>query len=95
MQQDIKRFASILPHFLNVWLDMSRREPQNGSKGQSMKIRIKALECVESSVKCLEPKDVMLQRKDVLKKLSIPVDDRKRLVRKAAAGAKNAWCLAC
>jgi len=94
MQQDLKSFAGIMLHFLNPWLDLSTRTYAIGNNGQTMNIRIKALECVENSVKCLEPKDVVLQRKEVLKKLSISLDDRKRLVRKSASNAKNAWCLA-
>ena len=94
MQQDLKSFAGILLHFLNAWLDLSTSKYASVSNGQRMNIRIKALECVENSVKCLEPKDVVLQRKEVLKKLSISLDDRKRLVRKSASNAKNAWCLA-
>ena len=94
MQQDLKSFAEILLHFLNAWLDLSAKTYDSVSNGQTMNIRIKALECVEKSVKCLEAKDVVLHRKEVLKKLSISLDDRKRLVRKAASNAKNAWCLA-
>ena len=95
MQQDLKSFAGILLHFLNAWLDLSAKTYNGVSNGQTMNIRIKALECVEKSVKCLEPKDIVLHRKEVLKKLSVSLDDRKRLVRKAASNAKNAWCLAC
>ena len=95
MQQDLKSFADILSNFLNVWLDLGVGSHTNLGKCQTqMSIRIKALACVEESVKCLEPKDVVLQRKGVLKRLSLPLDDRKRLVRKAAVDAKNAWCLA-
>ena len=90
----MKSFGGILLHFLKAWLDLSTRTYTSVNNGQTMNIKIKALECVENSVKCLELKDVVLQRKEVLKKLSISLDDRKRLVRKAASNAKNAWCLA-
>ena len=59
-----------------------------------MDIRIKALNCVELCVNNLEAKDVVILRKDVMKKLSFPLDDHKRLVRNAAVRAKNNWCLA-
>ena len=95
MQQDMKSFAEILPNFLNVWLDMGSDKNIDSNLGPvSMHVKIKALGCVENSVKCLETKDVILERKQVLKKLLIPIDDRKRLVRKAAANARNAWCIA-
>ena len=95
MNQDSKSFANILPNFLNVWLDMGAGgNGLNGNLKISMNIRIKALACVENGVKCLDTKDVLLLRKTVLKKLSAPLDDRKRLVRKAAADAKNNWSLA-
>ena len=95
MQQDSKSFGNILPNFLNVWLDLGAGRYSPMPKSQvRMNIRIKALGCVEYCVKCLEAKDVMLLRKEVLKKLTIPLDDHKRLVRKAAVDAKNNWCLA-
>ena len=95
MKQDVKSFAEILPNFLNVWLDMGSSKNLETNQDQiSMHVKIKALHCIENSVKCLEAKDVMLERKQVLKKLLTPLDDRKRLVRKAAADARNAWCIA-
>ena len=95
MQQDVKSFADILPNFLNVWLDLgSNKHSATDQKPISMHVRIKALQCIEKSVKCLEAKDVVLERKQVLKKLLIPLDDRKRLVRKAASDARNTWCTA-
>ena len=95
MKQDLKSFADILPNFLSVWLDIGAGRQMNTSQTQTkMKIRIKALACIENCVKCLEPKDVILLKKDVLKKLSVPLDDRKRLVRRAAVDARNSWCLA-
>ena len=95
MKQDMKSFAGILPNFLNVWLDMSSNNNLDVSQEPlTMNIKIKALKCVENSVKCFEANDVVLERKQVLKKLLIPLDDRKRLVRRAASDARNAWSVA-
>ena len=95
MQQDAKGFADILPNFLKVWLQLGVGGDDDMVKSETrMKIRIKALNCVELCVKCLEAKDIVILRKEVIKKLTLPLDDRKRLVRKAAVNAKNSWCLA-
>ena len=95
MQQDAKNFAEILPNFLTVWLDLGAGKITCDTDSKiNMKIRIKALSCVQNCVNCLEPKDVILLRKEVVKKLSSGIDDHKRLVRKAAANARNSWCLA-
>jgi len=95
MQQDAKNFAEILPNFLTVWLDLGTGKITCDTDSKiNMKIRIKALSCVQNCVNCLEPKDVILLRKEVVKKLSSGIDDHKRLVRKAAANARNSWCMA-
>ena len=95
MQQDSKSFAKILPNFLKVWLELGVGGENHAVKSQiRMNIRIKALNCVELCVKCLEAKDIVILRKEVMKKLIFPLDDHKRLVRKAAVNAKNSWCLA-
>ena len=94
MQQDAKGFADILPNFLKVWLELGLGDDDMVKSETRMKIRIKALNCVELCVQCLEAKDIVILRKEVMKKLTLPLDDRKRLVRKAAVNAKNSWCLA-
>ena len=93
MLQDPKSFANILPNFLNAWLQLGCVGEKGENAQANMSVRIKALNCVENCVQCLEQKDVVIMRRDVMKKLSLALDDRKRLVRKAAAMAKNKWCL--
>ncbi|GAB6023285.1 mms19 nucleotide excision repair [Chamberlinius hualienensis] len=59
---------------------------------QSMKIRIEALRCLAQFTSL--PTDTILKHKpEVIYRLSIPLDDHKRLVRKEAALARSCWCL--
>ncbi|KAK1125132.1 hypothetical protein K0M31_006471 [Melipona bicolor] len=57
-----------------------------------MRIRIAALECLTNY--CNYPTIVInIYKQDVLEKLLVPIDDRKRLVRKAAVKARSRWFL--
>ncbi|OAD54066.1 MMS19 nucleotide excision repair protein like protein, partial [Eufriesea mexicana] len=59
---------------------------------KTMKVRIAALECLTNY--CNYPTILInTYKQDVLEKLLIPIDDRKRLVRKAAVKARTRWFL--
>ena len=77
-------FSENIQRFIQRLLNLSTYE--------KMKIRIAALECLTNY--CDYPTvSIILYRQDVLDKLIVPIDDRKRLVRKAAAKARARWFL--
>ncbi|XP_043266247.1 MMS19 nucleotide excision repair protein [Colletes gigas] len=62
------------------------------SVGKTMRVRIAALECLTNY--CNYPTVLInTYKQDVLEKLAISIDDRKRLVRKVAAKARTRWFL--
>lgn len=59
---------------------------------KTMRVRIAALECLTNY--CNYPTILInTYKQDVLEKLAVSIDDRKRLVRKAAAKARTRWFL--
>ncbi|XP_076759252.1 MMS19 nucleotide excision repair protein isoform X1 [Xylocopa sonorina] len=58
----------------------------------TMRVRIAALDCLTNY--CKYPTTLInVYKQDVLEKLAVPIDDRKRLVRKAAVEARRRWFL--
>ncbi|XP_043086941.1 MMS19 nucleotide excision repair protein homolog [Puntigrus tetrazona] len=58
----------------------------------AMKVRMASLQCVHALSR-LPPHTVLPFRARVLKALAVPLDDRKRLVRKEAVAARGEWFL--
>ena len=55
--------------------------------------RVKKLVLLQISSKS-DQQEVVKQRRDVMRRLIPALDDHKRMVRKEAAAARNAWALA-
>lgn len=64
-----------------------------GPNENSMKVRIAALKNID--LVCVKiPRDIVLPFvKDTLKSIAIPLDDKKRLVRKQAVECRESWYL--
>ncbi|KAI8092106.1 Dos2-interacting transcription regulator of RNA-Pol-II-domain-containing protein [Thamnidium elegans] len=63
--------------------------PQEGS----MKVRILALKCIELVCKNISRDIVLPHVRDTLKAIAVPLDDKKRLVRKQAVECRETWYL--
>lgn len=74
---------TLLPAFI------SRTRPQE----QSMKVRIAALKCLELVSTKISRNLLLPHVKSTLKAIAIPLDDRKRLVRKKAVECRESWYL--
>ena len=86
LEQEPEKFAPFLSTVLPLWLKMAQE------KERSMRVRIQALECIKMAAKA-DTKEIVPLKKDVIKGLIKPLDDHKRLVRQAAAIARNSWCI--
>jgi hypothetical protein len=86
LDHEPKNFGSFLSTFLPMWLDLSC------DMERPIQVRIKALECLKAASKA-ESKDVVPHKKEVVKRLTPTLGDHKRLVRQAAAAARNHWCM--
>ena len=87
LENDVQSFAQdLIPSLLPLWLEIA------SSNSTPMEVKIKALECIKIASK-METKDLMMHKKQVMSHLNVALDNKKRLVRKAAVEAKNAWCL--
>ena len=80
------KFGSYLSTLLPVWLKIAK------NKEKSIKLRMKALNCIQSVTKA-ETQDLVPYKKEVINGLTPALDDHKRLVRQAATSARNSWCL--
>ena len=80
------KFGSYLSTLLPVWLKIAK------NKEKSIKLRMKALNCIQSVTKA-ETQDLVPYKKEVINGLTPALDDHKRLVRQAATSARNSWCI--
>jgi DNA repair/transcription protein MET18/MMS19 len=76
---------TLLPAFISL----------TGPNEHSMKVRIAALKCIEL-VSTKISRDLLLPHvKSTLKAIAVPLDDKKRLVRKQAVECRESWYLIC
>lgn len=64
-----------------------------GPNERSMKVRILALKCIELVCKNISRDIVLPHVRETLKAIAVPLDDKKRLVRKQAVECREAWYL--
>merc|ERR550534_2799269 len=76
---DVK--AGMVASLLPMWLEVATC-PQ-----APMKARIAGLECVRAAKRAVPAADIVVHKKETLQKLTLACDDKKRLVRLAAANA--------
>jgi DNA repair/transcription protein MET18/MMS19 len=70
---------------------ISRLLTCSSSKSNSAIVRVKALQCLALTVSQLKTELVIPFRKQVIKKLTIPLDDKKRAVRLEAVKCRTKW----
>jgi DNA repair/transcription protein MET18/MMS19 len=78
-----KHIITLLPAFT----------PLIGPDEKSMKVRISALKCIDLISTKISRDVVLPYVKDTLKVIAIPLDDKKRLVRKQAVECRENWYL--
>lgn len=64
-----------------------------GPHERSMRVRISALKCIDLVCRNVSRDVVLPYVKDTLKAIAIPLDDKKRLVRKQAVECRESWFL--
>lgn len=75
--------STLLPAFISLI----------GPSERSMNVRISALKCIDLVCKNVSRDMVLPHVKDTLKAITIPLDDKKRLVRKQAVECRESWFL--
>jgi DNA repair/transcription protein MET18/MMS19 len=78
-----KHIITLLPAFISL----------TTPKETSMKVRISALKCIELISTKISRDIVLPYVKQTLKAIAIPLDDKKRLVRKQAVECRESWYL--
>ncbi|EPB91135.1 hypothetical protein HMPREF1544_02015 [Mucor circinelloides 1006PhL] len=78
-----KHIITLLPAFTSLI----------GPAEKSMKVRISALKCIQLISTNISRDVVLPYVKDTLKAIAIPLDDKKRLVRKQAVECRESWYL--
>lgn len=78
-----KHISTLLPAFISLI----------GPNERSMNVRISALKCIDLVCKNISRDVVLPHTKDTLKAIAIPLDDKKRLVRKQAVECRENWFL--